>query len=75
MVDAVVLMIVVVGARLAYSLVSLYTWPARARARAEVIALLLRAAGPGGVVEDAAPDGSTVTVRLAPVLPRAEMGR
>ncbi len=75
MVDAVVLVIVVAGARLVYSLVSLQTWPARARARAEMVALLLPVAGPGGVVETAAPDGSTVVVRLAPVLPAVEVGR
>ncbi|GIJ80212.1 hypothetical protein SAMN05443287_102666 [Micromonospora phaseoli] len=74
MVDTVVLVIVVVGARLAYSLVSLYTWPARARARAENMAVLLWVAGPGGVVETTGPDGAVI-VRRAPVLPASEVGR
>ncbi|RIV39190.1 hypothetical protein [Micromonospora radicis] len=71
MVDAVVLVIVVTGARLAYALVSLYTGPARIRTRAQALAFLVRAAGPGAVVEAAAPDGTRVTVRSAP----PEVGR
>ncbi|MFV2103548.1 hypothetical protein [Micromonospora sp. LOL_024] len=73
--DTVVLVIVVVSARLAYSLVSLYTWPARARAGAENMAVLLWVAGPGGVVETTGPDGTAVIVRRAPILPASEVGR
>jgi hypothetical protein len=63
MADPVVLCVVVAGARLAYSLVSLGTSPARERAHARVVAALLRAAGPGGVVESVRRDGSAVVVR------------
>ena len=65
MADAVVLFVVVAGARLAYSLVSL----ARECIRAQALAILLRAAGPGGVVEAAHGDGSVVIVRAAAVTP------
>lgn len=67
MADHVVLLVVMGSAQLAYSLVALWTWPARNRAGAEILAALLHAAGPGGVVETAAPDGSVVIVRTAPV--------
>lgn len=66
MTEQVVLVVVMAGAQLAYSLVALRTWPARDRARAEVATALLRAAGPGAVVRIAAPDGSVLTVRTAP---------
>lgn len=75
MVDPVVLVVVVVSARLAYSLVELWTSPARTRAEADAVATLLRVAGPGGMVETAAPDGSLTTVRTAPIDERAEVVR
>lgn len=75
MVDPVVLMVVVVSARLAYALMELWTRPARTRAEADAVATLLRAAGSGGVVETATPDGGVTTVRTAPVAEPAEAGR
>jgi len=75
MADPIVLGVVVVGARLAYALVELWTAPVRTRAEADAVATLLRAAGPGGMVETTAPDGSVTTVRTAPDAELAEAGR
>jgi hypothetical protein len=60
--DPVLLSAVVGAARLAYSLVCLWTSVARERQRGQTLVALLRAAGPGAVVEDVRADGA-LTVR------------
>jgi hypothetical protein len=75
MVDPVVLCVVVAGARLAHSLISLCMSPARERARAHALATLLRAAGPGAVVEATRRDGSVVIARSAPDPAPGAVGR
>ncbi|WP_202550863.1 hypothetical protein [Streptomyces sp. SID8352] len=66
MVEPVVVAVVVVGARLVYALAALWSWPVRERARAHALATLVRAAGPGAVVEVTRADGGgTVTARTA----------
>ncbi|MBD0419433.1 hypothetical protein AB0L35_37935 [Streptomyces sp. NPDC052309] len=63
MVDPVVLVVVLVGARLVYALAALWMRPARERAWAHALATVVRAAGPGGVVEVTRADGDMVTAR------------
>ncbi|MBY6307381.1 hypothetical protein [Streptomyces clavuligerus] len=65
MLDPVVLVVVVVGARLLYALTELWTRPARERAWAHAMATVLRAAGPGGTVEATRREGGGVTARTA----------
>ncbi|MEV0170407.1 hypothetical protein AB0I00_04675 [Streptomyces sp. NPDC050803] len=75
MVDPVVLVVVPVCARLVYSLAALWMWPARERAWARALATVVRAAGPGGVVEVTRADGGTVTARSAAGAEPAGAGR
>lgn len=65
MADAVFLFVMVAGTRLVYSLMSLCTASARERAWAHALTTLLRAAGPGDVIEYARRDGNLVITRAA----------
>lgn len=65
MVDHAVVVVVLVGARLVYMLAALWMWPRGERARAQALAMVVRATGPGGVVQVARADGGMVTVRSA----------
>ncbi|WP_445394727.1 hypothetical protein ACSMX9_15515 [Streptomyces sp. LE64] len=65
MVDPVVVVLVVVGARLVYGLAALWARPARERARAQGLAMVVRSAGPGAVVEVTCANGDLVSARPA----------
>ncbi|CAL9367274.1 hypothetical protein [Streptomyces sp. enrichment culture] len=64
-VDPVVVVVVLVCARLVYALAALWTRPTRERAWAHALATVVRAAGPGGVVEVTRADGDMLTARSA----------
>lgn len=64
-VEPVVVVAVPACARLVYALAALWTQPARERAWAHALATVVRAAGPGGMVEVARADGDMLTVRSA----------
>ncbi|GHE62862.1 hypothetical protein GCM10018785_34750 [Streptomyces longispororuber] len=68
-VEPVVVVVVLACARLVYVLAALWTRPARERAWAHALAMVVRAAGPGGTVEITRADGDVLTARSAAVEP------
>ncbi|MBQ0827522.1 hypothetical protein [Streptomyces tagetis] len=71
MVEPVVVVVALAGARLVYALVALWTRPAWERAWAHAVATVVRASGPGGVVEVTRADGDKLTARRATQPPPA----
>ncbi len=71
MVEPVVVVVALAGARLVYALVALWTRPAWERSWAHAVATVVRASGPGGVVEVVRADGDRVTARRATKPPAA----
>ncbi|WP_338484728.1 hypothetical protein VM636_14580 [Streptomyces sp. SCSIO 75703] len=65
MVEPVVVVVALAGARLVYALVALWTRPAWERSWAHAVATVVRASGPGGVVEVTRADGDRLTARRA----------
>lgn len=64
-VEPVVVVVVPTCARLVYALAVLWTRPARERAWAHALGTVVRAVGPGGIVEVTRADGDTLIARSA----------